>query len=262
MERKRHQGKPPVRFIAFWISVLAFASIYTLLYGADSGRQLLVSLTADQRGGFQDFFDHGASFSEQDWSRIVVRPGSNTYSIRLTEEPRALRLDPDPTMVRVRLDKVVIQDRNSANSATLPLTDLSPLNEIASIGHEETGATVVSAPNATDPQTLLPVHEEFTPRTWELAIGRACRGLFVAGAGLRYRLSIGAAGYRRTGLFSTFRRLDACRGNGVHIPNQPVGSSRRIFSPCSGSVFLIIGFRHASIRRRLSAASRPMARVT
>lgn len=176
---KAHQGKPPVRFIAFWISVLAFASIYTLLYGADSGRQLLVSLTADQRGGFQVFFDHGASFSEQDSSRIVVRPGSNTYSIRLTEEPlRALRLDPDPT-VRVRLDKVVIQDRRSGTSAALPLTDLSPLNEIASIGYEETGATLVSAPNATDPQTLLPVHEVFTPRAWELVIGRACRGLLL-----------------------------------------------------------------------------------
>ncbi len=182
---QEHQGKPPVRFIAFWISVLAFATIYTLLYGADSGRQLLVSLTADERGGFQVFFDHGASFSEQDSSRIAVKPGSNTYSIRLTEEPlKALRLDPDPTMVRVRLDKVVIQDRRSASSATLPLDDLTPLNDIASIGHEETGATVVSAPNAQDPQTLLPVHEEFTPRTWELAIGRACRGLLLLTVGL------------------------------------------------------------------------------
>ena len=179
VERKK-AGEPPARFIAFWISVLTFAAIYTLLYGADSGRQLLISLTTDQRGEFQVFFDHGAGFSEQDSSRIVVRPGSHTYSIRLTEEPlSALRLDPDPTIVRMRLDTVVIQDRRSAHSATLRLTDLSPLNEIASIGPDETGATVVTAPNAQDPQTLLPVHEEFAPRAWELVIGRACRGLLL-----------------------------------------------------------------------------------
>ena len=258
------QGKPPVRFIAFWISVLAFASIYTLFYGAGSDRQLLVSLTTDQPGGFQVFFDHGASFSEQDSSRVAVRPGSHTYSIRLTEEPlRALRLDPDPTMVRVRLDKVVIQDRRTANSATLPLTDLSPLNEIASIGHEEIGATMVSTPNAQDPQTLLPVHEKFTPRSWELVIGRACRGFCVAGTGSCYRLSIGATTHRRTDLFSNFRRLDACRGNGVHYLRPACRFIRTNFLTLQRlGITTVIGFRRASIRRRSSTATRPMARAT
>ena len=64
-------------------------------------------------------------------------------------------------------------------------------------------------------------------------LSRSC----VADAEPHYRLSIGATGCRRTRLFSNLRRLDACRGNGVHIPDQPIGSSRRIFSPCTARYY-------------------------
>jgi Predicted membrane protein (DUF2142) len=187
-------AKTPKRFVLFWIAVFAAAATFVICddFSASLDRRVSISLMSDQPGGLQVFFDHGGGFAETDSGRFDFPAGSSIHSIALTDGlVKAFRVDPDPSVSKIQLDKVVIQQPSVGQSAEVALEALRPFNEIVSIERSGSSFVVTTQPGALDPQLMLPVDDPLRPPAWERIAGRTFQGLllFALGIAVAARLS-------------------------------------------------------------------------
>ena len=176
----------PKWLVPLLAALLVLAAIFVLVAGggASSERHLAITLTADQPGGLQVFYDHGAGFSEGESARMDVPTGSSTLSIPLPDVAlKSLRLDPDPAVAKVQLHKIAIETSGQRQSLELPLLGLNPLSEIAAFDRAPTGITVRTVLGAKDPQLLLPVQDDLKPTGWMQNVGRASQALLLLALG-------------------------------------------------------------------------------
>lgn len=177
----------PKWLVPFVAALLVLAAIFVLVGGggASSERRLTISLTADQPGGLQVFYDHGAGFSERESARMDFAAGSSRLSIPLPDGAvKSLRLDPDPAVIKVQLQKIAIETPGQRQSLELPLLGLNPLSEIAALDRAPKGVTVRTVPGAKDPQLLLPVQDDLRPTGWVEYLGRASQVLLLLALGV------------------------------------------------------------------------------
>lgn len=177
----------PKWLVPFVAALLVLAAIFVLVGGggASSERRLTISLTADQPGGLQVFYDHGAGFSERESARMDFAAGSSRLSIPLPDGAvKSLRLDPDPAVIKVQLQKIAIETPGQRQSLELPLLGLNPLSEIAALDRAPKGVTVRTVPGAKDPQLLLPVQDDLRPTGWVEYVGRASQVLLLLALGV------------------------------------------------------------------------------
>lgn len=178
----------PKWLVPLLAALLVLAAIFVLVAGggASSERHLAISLTADQPGGLQVFYDHGGGFSEGASARMDFAAGSSTLSIPLPDGAlKSLRLDPDPGVAKVQLHKIAIETSGQRQSLELSLLGLNPLSEIAALDRASTGFTVSTVPGAKDPQLLLPVQDDLLrPTGWVEYAGRASQALLLLALGV------------------------------------------------------------------------------
>lgn len=167
-------------------ALLALAAIFVLVVGdgLSAERRISISLTAEQPGGLQIFYDHGAGFSEEKSARIDFPAGSSRLSIPLPGGVvRSLRLDPDPAVTKVQLHKITIETPRTGQLLKLPLLGLDPLREIAALDRTPAGITVRTVPGAKDPQLLLPIQDDLRSSDLAKHVGRASQVLLLLALG-------------------------------------------------------------------------------
>ncbi len=221
--------------LALWCLVL-FAVDRHVLESEGTPAELVLEVTASVPSLAQVYFDTGHGFTEL---------GSVSHVIQTANAPQelifalpagvvsAVRYDPLTTAGSVRLESATI--RAPADHRVLQSIDLAqvtPLNQIGQLSAGPGGLEIVTVPNSTDSQVLLPVHQadyakpdpfDFAYRAIgldvSLSLGALILALLAAWVGRRYAAALRPATSRLTAVWHGF---DGCiawltRVEGVRI---------------------------------------------